>query len=157
MAHPKGVLIERLQRRGHQPRFETRSEGPDHEPTFESEVVVDGEVLGQGRGQNKRIAERRAAEEALRHLDANGAADGGAPTEPAVGSEGVPVEGAFEGPWPMFERVLAASLTVAHERVDQRLRGDEAREQIHAFAMRLYKESLEELAEVVEVEEDAEA
>lgn len=163
MAHPKGALIERLQRSGRQPRFETRSQGPDHEPTFDSEVVVDGEVLGEGSGSNKRVAERRAAEEALRRLDAR---EGDADAEPAP-AEAAPrhaeqeleaaTDAPFEGPWPMFERVLAASLTVANERVDNRLRGDEARVAIHAFAMRLYKDALEELAEVVEVDEDASA
>lgn len=80
MAHPKGVLIERLQNEGRQPRFVTNVDGPDHEPTFHAEVVVDDDVLGRGDGGTKRTAERRAAEEALAALDAP---DDDAPAAPA--------------------------------------------------------------------------
>ncbi|MDR9391408.1 MAG: putative dsRNA-binding protein [Trueperaceae bacterium] len=83
MAHPKGVLIERLQNEGRQPRFVTNVDGPDHEPTFHAEVVVDDDVLGRGDGGTKRTAERRAAEEALAALDAADAPDDDAPAAPA--------------------------------------------------------------------------
>ncbi len=70
MIHPKAALIERLQREGRgQPQFVTQREGPDHEPTFRSQVKVQGKVYGDGEGGNKREAERRAAEAALTRLD----------------------------------------------------------------------------------------
>jgi hypothetical protein len=56
----------------------------------------------------------------------------------------------FGGPWPVFERVLAESLRIAHERVDADLRGDVALAGVEAFALRLYKDVLEDLGEVVE-------
>ncbi len=139
MAHPKGILIERLQRQGlGPPGFDTRSSGPDHEPTFISDVVVESEILGSGQGGSKRDAERRAAEDALARL-----------RQPA------PADHAFEGPWPIFEQVLAASLTTAQARIDESLRGDEARDAIRSFALRLYREVLEDLGEVAELPDDA--
>lgn len=155
MSHPKGVLIERLQQQGRQPRFDTRAEGPDHEPTFESDVRVDDDVLGSGSGPTKRAAERRAAEEALKVLDDRPeATPEPAPTEAREAAPTAEDDLPFEGPWPVFERVLAASLTVAHDRVDGRLRGDEARAAVGAFALRLYKDLLEDLGDVVEVDEE---
>jgi hypothetical protein len=173
MAHPKGVLIERLQKDGRQPRFESRMSGPDHEPVFDAEVLVDDEVLGRGRGANKRSAERAAAEEALRALDAGpkrrGRKRGGgrsaaaaAPAAPAPEAsapeapEPAPVadDEPFEGPWPVFETVLATSLRIAHDRIAAGLASDDARERIETFALTLYKNVLQDLGEVVE-EEDA--
>ena len=70
MIHPKAALIERLQKDGRgKPQFSTEREGPDHEPTFFARVKVQGQAFGEGRGGNKREAERRAAEEALVRLD----------------------------------------------------------------------------------------
>jgi hypothetical protein len=164
MAHPKGVLIERLQKDGRQPRFETRASGPDHEPQFDAEVRVEGEVLGRGRGPNKRTAERRAAEEALAALDAAGAsggppagaAKGGGRPEPARPAPApVADDEPFEGPWPLFEEVLATSLRIAHERVAAGLATNEARAAIQAFALALYKDVLQDLGEIVEVDEEA--
>jgi hypothetical protein len=171
MAHPKGVLIERLQKEGRQPRFESRMSGPDHEPVFDAEVLVDDEVLGRGRGANKRTAERAAAEEALRALDAGpkrggrGRKRGGstsaakdAPAPPAEAPEPTPVaaDEPFDGPWPVFETVLATSLRIAHDRIAAGLASDDARERIEAFALTLYKNVLQDLGDVVE-EEEAEA
>ncbi len=184
MAHPKGVLIERLQKEGRQPRFESRISGPDHEPIFESDVMVDDEVLGRGSGPNKRTAERRAAEEALTALDApappqrssgrrrggRGKSGSSAPAEAApsptkpVGSgaesaaeppsDDLPSDdletAPFEGPWPVFETVLATSLRIAHDRVAAGLATDEARASIEAFALTLYKNVLQDLGEIVE-------
>jgi hypothetical protein len=166
MAHPKGVLIERLQKDGRQPRFETRASGPDHEPQFDAEVHVEGEVLGRGRGPNKRTAERRAAEQALEALDAAGGG-GGAPQgggakgaggrtaepprpAPAASADDEP----FEGPWPLFEEVLATSLRIAHDRVAAGLATGEARAAIQDFALALYKDVLQDLGEIVEVDEE---
>jgi hypothetical protein len=159
MAHPKGVLIERLQKEGRQPRFETRTSGPDHEPVFDAEVLVAGDVLGRGRGPNKRTAERRAAEEALAGLEGGddrreGAARGAAEPAPAL-----PLAGAdepFEGPWPVFESVLATSLRIAHDRVAAGLATEDARTAIQAFALTLYKDVLQDLGEIVEIDEDDE-
>ena len=182
MIHPKAALIERLQREGRgQPQFVTQREGPDHEPTFRSQVKIQGRTYGDGEGGNKREAERRAAEAALKRLDrvaaggaaaaeagggggkrkrksaAGGAGGGsGAPSgeagadEPAPAAEPMPAEEPFGGPWPVFERVLAESLRIAHERVDADLRGDVALAGVEAFALRLYKDVLEDLGEVVE-------
>jgi ribonuclease-3 len=49
------------------PKYRTiASEGPDHEPLFTVEVLVDGEVVGSGQGGKKAEAEREAARSALR-------------------------------------------------------------------------------------------
>jgi ribonuclease III len=178
MIHPKAALIERLQREGRgQPQFVTQREGPDHEPTFRSQVKVQGKAYGDGEGGNKREAERRAAEAALTRLDREAAGTpasgsgsgrrkrkpdtsapgakggpgsaGGAPADPEAAAP-PPAEEPFAGPWPVFERVLAESLRIAHERVDADLRGDVALAGVEAFALRLYKDVLEDLGEVVE-------
>ena len=44
-------------------------EGPDHAKVFTVEVTVEGEVLGTGRGNSKKLAEQRAAVVALERLD----------------------------------------------------------------------------------------
>lgn len=176
MIHPKAALIERLQKDGRgKPQFTTEREGPDHEPTFYARVKVQGQPFGEGRGGNKREAERRAAEEALVRLDreaaeaaaaAAAAASGGgrggkrrgrknadvtdAPVDDAPVPAADATEPPFAGPWPVFDRVLAESLRVAHERVDADLRGDAALAGIEAFAVRLYQDVLEQLGEVVE-------
>lgn len=43
-----------------------RAEGPDHAKTFYVEVLVDGEVFGEGAGRSKKEAEQEAAGTALR-------------------------------------------------------------------------------------------
>lgn len=285
MAHPKGLLIERAQRLGlARPEFETAQTGPEHEPSFLSDVTIDGELLGTGQGGSKRDAERRAAEEALAALDkretaaggkgakaekaqpaakaqgakgaskaatakaASGAkaatgalapagaraatggktaagaraAAGSASAEPAAEAapgapmspedateehtkgkkgrrggrgaaqqaeaaatpaapaaalvadadeaeeqdedegragtlEGEAAEDApFAGPWPMIDDVLASVVTVAERRVSADLRGDAALVAIRDFALRLYKDLLADLGEVVEEDEEEE-
>lgn len=159
MAHPKGVLIERLQKEGRQPRFDTRASGPDHEPMFEAEVYVGDEVLGHGSGPNKRTAERRAAEEALVSLDtepagpAEAAPDAALSQAAEVGGEDLADDLRFEGPWPVFESVLAASLRIAHARVDAQRTGEAARSEIETFALELYKNVLQDLGDVVELDD----
>jgi ribonuclease III len=180
MIHPKAALIERLQKEGRgQPQFATQREGPDHEPTFRSQVRIQGKPYGEGEGGNKREAERRAAEATLAQLDRELAATakpagsgrrgrkGGGAAATAAAAEAAaatldaagaleaapPAEDApepFAGPWPVFERVLAESLRIAHERVDGDLRGDVALVGIESFASRLYKDLLEGLGEVVD-------
>jgi ribonuclease-3 len=39
--------------------------GPQHDPTFEVEVMIGSNVLGVGEGRSKRVAERAAALAAL--------------------------------------------------------------------------------------------
>ena len=150
MAHPKGLLIERLRRSGDlKPRFETVNTGPAHQPTFSSEVMVGEEIYGRGEGSTKREAERLAAEEALAFLERNPLALEETAEEAPEG-----VDERFEGPWPVFERLLAASLEIANERTDSRLSGDEAREAVRDFTLELYKDLLEDLGEVVEEEDE---
>jgi len=65
---PKSALQEAVQAEGHpSPSYRVReSRGPEHEPTFVVEVVLRDEVLGEGEGRSKRLAERAAAYDALR-------------------------------------------------------------------------------------------
>lgn len=171
MLHPKSVLIERCKALGlSRPTFQTTRTGPDHEPTFVSDVVINDEVYGTGQGSNKRDAERRACEEAIRHLDARTPPDSSASPSHRAESEATTMKkhppseeytddqasldnGDFEGPWPIFPEVLAASLMVANSRIDPVLRGEEASHAVQMTALQLYKGCLAQLGEVVEVEE----
>lgn len=70
-ANAKSLLQERVQGQGI-PGPEYRlagSTGPDHDPVFTVEVVVDGNVAGRGQGGRKADAEREAARNALENLD----------------------------------------------------------------------------------------
>jgi ribonuclease III len=64
---PKSELQERVQALGLEaPRYRVRAaHGPEHNALFEIEVLVGELVLGLGEGRSKRIAERKAAEQAL--------------------------------------------------------------------------------------------
>ena len=65
MQHPKSVLIEHCKQAGlAKPKFDTKNTGPEPEPTFVSDVLIQGEVYGKGEGNNKREAERKASEAA---------------------------------------------------------------------------------------------
>lgn len=140
--HPKNDLIERVQELGYgQPVFETRPDGPDHEPIFISEVKVQGVTLGVGQGRQKKDAERQAAEAALAYLDETG----GQLYAPPSADE-------FDGPWPVFPELLIKLLDIAHARTDPELRGAGARAAIEAFTLELYKGLLRNLGEVVEEE-----
>src|SRR5690606_16012881 len=165
MAHPKGVLLERAAKLGFErPQFRTERTGPEHEPIFIADVIVDGEVLGTGQGGSKRTAETRAAEEALAQLDAAG---GGRSAKSARAADELRATAKrrdagrqdedqeeqmasqdFDGPWPMFDDLLAAVLAVAERRVAADLRGAQAREAIRDFSLQLYKELLSDLGEV---------
>lgn len=70
------------------------------------------------------------------------------------GSDDYEDDGEFEGPWPVFETVLNQSLQIAQSRVPSNLTGDEARVAISAFTLDLYKELLQNLGEVMEVDDD---
>ncbi|MBI1886741.1 MAG: ribonuclease III [Chloroflexi bacterium] len=70
VADSKSQLQQVVQARWHQiPLYRlVSSEGPDHAKTFTVEVVVGSQVLGQGRGRNKKQAEAEAARQALEAL-----------------------------------------------------------------------------------------
>jgi len=50
------------------PEYLVADSGPDHAKEFQAQVVVGGEVLGQGEGRSKKLAEQQAAEMAYRAL-----------------------------------------------------------------------------------------
>jgi ribonuclease-3 len=62
----KSLLLEYVQGKGKgAPKYRVVEEtGPDHRKEFTVEVLVKGEVLGRGRGSNKKTAEQQAAKEA---------------------------------------------------------------------------------------------
>lgn len=198
MSHPKGVLMERAQKLGlAKPEFRTEQTGPEHEPRFLSDVVIDGEVLGTGQGGTKRTAEKYAAEEALTALESRSGGKAGAPkkadgkkststttkksgaaarstgrgggkaveataeppakaSNPVEAADDEPEDAAFDGPWPMFDDLLAAVVTVAERRVTSDLRGETARTAIRDFSLDLYKELLLGLGDILEEDEDDE-
>jgi ribonuclease-3 len=45
--------------------------GPDHDRVFQVSVTFNGEVLGTGKGRNKKTAEQQAAQLALQKMDEN--------------------------------------------------------------------------------------
>ena len=66
----KTVLQEKLQEKG-EVTIEYRvinEYGPDHDKTFEVEVLLNGKVLAKGKGKSKKHAEMNAAENALNNL-----------------------------------------------------------------------------------------
>lgn len=67
---PKSALQEYLQTFGQElPVYRLRNtHGPDHDKTFVSEVVYEGEVVATGAGRSKKEAQQAAAREALRIL-----------------------------------------------------------------------------------------
>ncbi len=67
---PKSRLQELIQASGGAPPVYrlVESGGPDHDKSFQMEVVMDGSVLGKGLGKRKLEAENRAALQALRQL-----------------------------------------------------------------------------------------
>jgi ribonuclease-3 len=46
----------------------TGTTGPDHQRTFTAQVIIQGQVMGEGTGRNKRAAEQAAALDALQKL-----------------------------------------------------------------------------------------
>ena len=66
---PKTLLQEWTQKhRAGVPHYEDRFEGPDHERTFFTEVVVDESLRARGSGPSKKAAQRAAAARALELL-----------------------------------------------------------------------------------------
>lgn len=73
-SNPKIDLQERAQAIGRTVEYRViGSSGPAHQPTFTSEVLVDGTPVASGSGTSKRSAEAAAAEEALARIEAEGA------------------------------------------------------------------------------------
>ncbi|MFA5551346.1 MAG: putative dsRNA-binding protein [Trueperaceae bacterium] len=186
MAHPKGLLIEKAQKLGlARPEFDTAKTGPEHEPVFITDVVVDGAVIGTGQGRSKRESEKSAAAEALAELSARETGNGaGKPArqQRSAGKRAAPSGAAaqkppsaqaraadsvaeaddeddddtFTGPWPMFDDLLASVVDVAERRVSADLRGDAALTAIRDFSLSLYKELLADLGELVDEDDEDE-
>ena len=71
----KTALQELVQRQAHQELSYRMAgeEGPDHDKTFLAEVLLNGQLIGQGRGHSKKEAEQNAAAAALeKHFTGNG-------------------------------------------------------------------------------------
>lgn len=66
----KSLLLEYAQARSWaQPLYRVVSEeGPSHAKTFTVDVILKGEACGRGQGSSKKLAEQRAAREALKAL-----------------------------------------------------------------------------------------
>jgi ribonuclease-3 len=143
MANPKGELLERTVREGlGKADFKTKMTGPEHEPDFKTEVYAQGQLIGTGEGTTKKSAEKRAAEAAILYLDQ---------TDNLRDMQSPETDDApFNGPYPIFQRVLAQSLRIANNRVDSKLKGEAAAEQIRDVALKLYKETLLGLGEVAD-------
>ncbi len=149
MVNPKGEVIARCQKEGlGTPEFRVKTKGPKHEPHFVCEVYLAENLLGSGEGNTKKRAERIAAEAALEWLGREQMAKSEAKPNPSNSSEG------FEGPWPIFPDVLAASLQTANSRVSSKLEGEAAIKEVIALGLQLYKGTLEQLGEVIEEDAD---
>lgn len=71
----KTALQELVQRQAHQELSYRMAgeEGTDHDKTFLAEVLLNGQLIGQGRGHSKKEAEQNAAAAALeKHFTGNG-------------------------------------------------------------------------------------
>jgi ribonuclease III len=66
----KSRLLEYVQARsGRSPKYELVSEaGPDHRKVFTMAVRVEGKIVGEGQGPNKKKAEQEAAREAINNM-----------------------------------------------------------------------------------------
>ncbi|SRR5690554_1979969 len=146
MAHAKSTLAEALSRHGlGAPAYSTSGQGPRHEQVFTTEVRAGDRLLGTGSGKTKRESERLAAEDAIERLE-----------NPAPEADDEVDGPGFDGPWPMFDDLLAGILTVAEKRIPNHLHGEDARVAIRDFTLSLYKELLVSLGDVVEEHDDDE-
>lgn len=95
--NPKSRLQELFQGMGlSTPHYRLVStDGPDHQPVFTVEVLVDEQVLGRGQGSKKTDAERAAAQLALDHCD-----DVNFPCPPAAGESKAPALAGGQSPCP---------------------------------------------------------
>jgi ribonuclease III len=164
MMNPKGDLIDYCRTHGFGvPVFESQQEGPEHQPTFSCEVLIQDQVYATGAGRTKRDAEKLAASVALEVLRANPPEAGedapehmdedvadGSDSLGVVAGVAVGVAGHDEpddGPWPIFPEVLGKCLEVANSRVAVGLTGIKAIEEIRELTLELYQGLLEELGE----------
>jgi ribonuclease III len=161
MMNPKGDLIDYCRTHGFGvPVFESQQEGPEHQPTFSCEVLIQDQVYATGAGRTKRDAEKLAASLALEVLLANPSEVGeDAPEslgEDVADAADLPVVAAGvaghddhddDGPWPIFPEVLGKCLEVANSRVAVGLTGIKAMEEIRELTLELYQGLLEELGE----------
>lgn len=156
MAHPKSELVERCKDNDlSKPSYKTENTGSEHDTLFISEVSVDGVVIGEGRGKQKRSAEREAAKAGLAYLDETDNRVGDEETEDEpVEREPVDADAPFEGPWPIFPEVLSSSLTIANRRIEATRVGQAAVDEVRDLTLSLYKGLLEDLGEVVELEDE---
>jgi ribonuclease III len=147
MMNPKGDLIDycRMHRLG-SPVFESHQEGPEHQPTFSCDVMIQEQVYATGQGRTKRDAEKAAATLALAALHAN-PLEGDAEVEPVKAARAAHVDDEDEGPWPIFPEVLGKCLEVANSRVAAGVTGIKAMEEIRELTLELYQGLLEELGE----------
>ena len=66
----KTILQEMLQKEGKTVSYRMiREEGPDHDKTFFSVCLIDGQEAGYGQGHSKKISEMEAAKDALKKLE----------------------------------------------------------------------------------------
>ena len=85
MADAKTQLQQQLQLQNLSPSYRTVGiEGPDHDRTYEMEVVVDGISLSRGYGKSKKEAEKQAAQNGLEILRERG----GEAVNPSAGEFG---------------------------------------------------------------------
>jgi ribonuclease III len=147
MLNPKGDLIDYCRVHGlGAPLFESHQEGPEHQPTFSCDVLIQEQVYASGQGRTKRDAEKAAAALALAALQVNA---------PEGGLEPVSVKPIHvthdhdedDGPWPIFPEVLGKCLEVANSRVVAGVTGLKAMEEIRELTLELYQGLLEELGE----------
>ena len=147
MTNPKGDLIDycRVQGLG-APVFESHQEGPEHQPTFSCDVLIQEQVYASGQGRTKRDAEKAAANLSLAALQANPLEANHAPV--AIGESAHSANDEDdEGPWPIFPEVLGKCLEVANSRVAVGVTGVKAIEEIRELTLELYQGLLEELGE----------
>lgn len=65
----KSILQERLQKKGILPSYELASEeGESHRKNYLIELFIDGELISQAEGKNKKLAEQQAAKSALKKI-----------------------------------------------------------------------------------------
>jgi ribonuclease III len=147
VTNPKGDLIDycRVQGLG-APVFESHQEGPEHQPTFSCDVLIQEQVYATGRGRTKRDAEKSAAALALAALQVNPLGND-LPHAPSTAVHAARSEEEDEGPWPIFPEVLGKCLEVANARVAAGVMGLKAIEEIRELTLELYQGLLEELGE----------
>ena len=148
MTNPKGDLIDHCRVQGlGAPVFESHQEGPEHQPTFSCDVLIQEQVYASGQGRTKRDAEKAAANLALAALRANPLEADHAPQAATDKAAHTASDDEDEGPWPIFPEVLGKCLEVANSRVATGVTGIKAIEEIRELTLELYQGLLEELGE----------